>query len=258
MQTLPEAAKAQIIHLMARQKPAHWISATVEQNFHIQVDREQMLAVWHERNLPRQQDHATTTGPGPECATTTGPGPERATTTGPGPERATTTGPGPEHATTTEPGPDHATTTQPLQRAEPMAILDDEIKAFIVRGLARYETPKQVAAAVKLEFGIEITRQQVHEYNPQGSRPPALRWCELHAVTREKFLADLAGIGVAHKVVRLQMLDRFTRRAIDENYSIKAAAFLEQAAKEVGGIYESRRSAAAARELPPPPKGHGL
>ena len=123
-----------------------------------------------------------------------------------------------------------------------MAILTDEIKEFIVRGLARYETPLQVAMSVKVNFGIEITRQQVHEYNPSNSRPPALRWCELHAVTREKFLADVAQVGIAQKVVRLRRLEHFAQQAMEHNQFIKAAAFMEQAAKECGGIYENRRA----------------
>jgi hypothetical protein len=137
-----------------------------------------------------------------------------------------------------------------------MAILTDEIKEFIVRGLARYETPSQVAAAVKVNFGIEITRFQVRDYNPASSRPPALRWCELHAVTRQKFLADLAEIGIAQKVYRLRMLDHFARDAMDNHGFIKAAAFLEQAAKECGGIYENRRGTRPPAETPP--KGPGL
>ena len=129
-----------------------------------------------------------------------------------------------------------------------MTMLTEEIKEFIVRGLARYETPTRVAAAVKANFGVEVTRQRVHEYNPAASRPPALRWCELHALTREKFLSGIAAIGISQKVVRLRLLDHFAQTAVDNNYFIEAAAFIEQAAKECGGIFESRRAAA-------PPKG---
>ena len=129
-----------------------------------------------------------------------------------------------------------------------MAILTDEIKEFIVRGLARYESPSQVAAAVQVSFGIEITRQQVHEYNPSSARPPALRWCELHAVTRAKFLADVSQIGIAQKVYRLRMLDHFARQAIENNFTLKAAAFMEQAAKECGGLFERRTPAAPPKD----------
>jgi hypothetical protein len=138
-----------------------------------------------------------------------------------------------------------------LSEDRPWTELTDEIKEFIVRGLARYETPSQIAAAVKANFGIEVSRQLVHTYNPSSSRPPAERWIELHAVTRAKFLKDVSEIGAAQKVFRLRMLDHFARQAMDNNYFIKAAAFLEQAAKECGGIYENRKPRVSTRDAPP-------
>jgi hypothetical protein len=119
--------------------------------------------------------------------------------------------------------------------------LTDDIRAFIVRGLARFDTPSQVAAAVHETFGIEISRQLVYKYDPTGCKPPAQRWTDLHAATRARFLADLAEIGVAQKVVRLRMLDRFAGEAEDNHRIREAAAFLEQAAKECGGFHERRR-----------------
>jgi hypothetical protein len=132
-----------------------------------------------------------------------------------------------------------------------MNMLSDEIKEFIVRGLARYETPSQVAAAVQAEFGIEVSRQLVHTYDPTGSQPPAERWIELHAVTREKFLSEIAAIGIAQKAVRLRKLERYALEAEENRYFIKAAAFLEQAAKECGGIYEGRKPSARSKDVPP-------
>ena len=131
------------------------------------------------------------------------------------------------------------------------SVLTDEIKAFIVRGLARYETPTRVAASVQVQFGIAIDRRQVYAYDPAGSRPPAQRWIDLHAATRAKFLQATAEIGVAHKVVRLRMLDRFANRAEEHNYTERAAKFLVQAALECGGFYERyRRPQAAATGRP--------
>jgi hypothetical protein len=118
------------------------------------------------------------------------------------------------------------------------SILTDEMKAFIVRGLARYETPTRVAASVQAQFGIAIDRRQVFAYDPAGSRPPAQRWIDLHAATRAKFLGAVAEIGIAQRLVRLRMLDRFANRADENNQMERAAAFLVQAAKECGGFYE--------------------
>ncbi len=124
--------------------------------------------------------------------------------------------------------------------------LTDEIRAFIVRGLARFDTPSQVAAAVRETFGIEISRQLVYKYDPAGCKPPAQRWIDLHAATRARFLADVDDIGIAQKVVRLRMLDRFAQDAEDNHACHKVAAYLEQAAKECGGFYERRRRRRAA------------
>jgi len=134
-----------------------------------------------------------------------------------------------------------------------MAILTDEIKEFIVKGLARFDTPSYVAEAVRVNFGIEVSRQQVHEYDPACARPPAQRWKDLHAVTREKFLHEVAEIGVSHRAVRLRMLDRLAHRC-ERNSVALAIACLERAAKECGGIYEKRKSAEpqpSAPQLPP-------
>ena len=132
-----------------------------------------------------------------------------------------------------------------------MPILNDEIKEFIVKRIACYETPSRIAAAVRINFGIDVDRRQVFAYNPAGSQPPAQRWIDLHAATRARFLRDVAEIGVAQKVIRLRMLDRFAEMADDNNFHSKAAKFLEQAARECGGFYEKRRAPHAAKDLPP-------
>ena len=119
-----------------------------------------------------------------------------------------------------------------------MPTLTDEIKTFIVIGLAQYDTPSEVVRAVGVNFGIEITRQQVHAYDPACSKPPAPRWRELHAATRQALLHDTAEIGIAHKAFRLRVLDRMARQAEARHSLGLTAAFLEQAAKECGGVYD--------------------
>lgn len=122
-----------------------------------------------------------------------------------------------------------------------MKTLTDEIKTFIVKGLACFDTPTRVAEAVKIQFGIEITRQHVYAYDPKASQHMAPRWRELHAATRQAYLRAVAEIGIADKTVRLAMLDRMAHNAMMDNHFTDAASFLELAAKECGGIYESRR-----------------
>jgi len=95
---------------------------------------------------------------------------------------------------------------------------------------------------VRINFGIEIDRRRVFDYNPAGSRPPAQRWIDLHAATRAKFLRDVGEIGIAQKVVRLRMLDRFAQLAEDDHHYDRAARYLQQAARECGGFYEKHRA----------------
>lgn len=121
-----------------------------------------------------------------------------------------------------------------------MPTLTDEIKTFIVKGLACYDTPSQVAEAVKAMFGVEVSRQQVYVYDPGCSQPPAQRWRDLHAATRAALLRETAEIGIAHRTVRLRILDRLAHRC-ERNSVALALECLELAAKECGGMYENRR-----------------
>jgi hypothetical protein len=131
------------------------------------------------------------------------------------------------------------TLTGRLQNGDSMSTITDEIKEFIVKGLACYDTPSQVVDAVNVHFGVTVSRQQVYRYDPGCYEPPAQRWIDLHAATRAAFLRQAAEIGVAHKAVRLRMLDRLATRC-ERNSVALALASLEQAAKECGGIFERK------------------
>jgi hypothetical protein len=120
-----------------------------------------------------------------------------------------------------------------------MPTLTNEIKTFIVIALAQYDAPSDVAKAVGVNFGVAVDRRQVHAYDPACSKPPAQRWRDLFAATRQALLHDTAEIAIAHKAFRLRMLDRMVRRAEATNYIEVACAVLEQAAKECGG-YDRR------------------
>jgi len=133
------------------------------------------------------------------------------------------------------------TLTGGIQDGEAMSTLTDDIKEFIVKRLACYDTPSEVVEAVNVSFGVTVSRQQVHRYDPNCSDPPAQRWRDLHAATRQAFLREVAEIGIAQKAVRLAMLDRMARRAMANHRMDRTLSCLEQAAKECGGIYENRR-----------------
>ena len=141
-----------------------------------------------------------------------------------------------------------------------MPPVTDEIKTFIVRGLASFDTPSEVVEAVKATFGVEISRQQVYTYDPRCAQPPAQRWQDLHAATRAAYLSELAEIGIAQKAFRLRALDRMVRYALKHHAPGRAQALLEQAAKECGGVFEQNRGRSEAEidEHHPTPTRRGV
>lgn len=123
-----------------------------------------------------------------------------------------------------------------------MARLSDEHKTFIVQRLAMFDTPQQVADAVKEEYGIEVPRQQVQSYDPTVGIKPAKKWIALFDASREKFLESVSEIPIANRSVRLRRLERMAVSAEQrKNYPL-AAQLLEQAAKEVGEAYTNTRN----------------
>ncbi len=124
-----------------------------------------------------------------------------------------------------------------------MAKLNETMQRFIVQALACYDTPTQVAEAVKEEFGIEITRQQVASYDPTKvtSKALARKWQDLFSSTRERFRREIAEIPIAGQAFRLRQLHRMLNETMKHKNIVLAASLLEQAAKEVGDVYVNRR-----------------
>ena len=124
-----------------------------------------------------------------------------------------------------------------------MERLSDDVRRFIVQRLAMFDTPSQVAEAVKAEFGIEVTRQAVRAYDPtaRNAKKPARKWAVIFEETRKRFLAQTSAIPIAQRAVRLRRLDRMYMAAeSSKNYAL-AAQLLEQAAKEEGELFTNAR-----------------
>jgi hypothetical protein len=124
-----------------------------------------------------------------------------------------------------------------------MAKLDMKVRRYIVRQLACYDTPTQVARAVKEEYGVEITRMQAAAHDPTKAAGANLarELCELFTETRAKFRTEVDEIPIASQAFRLRVLSRMQQRAEDAGNAALAAQLLEQAAKEIGGAYTDRR-----------------
>lgn len=124
-----------------------------------------------------------------------------------------------------------------------MAVLQNEVKAFIVQALACFDTPSQVVESVQKEYGVKITRQQVETHDPTKTSGKCLakRWVTLFEDTRKRFRDDTADIPIANRAFRLRALGRMAERAESVKNLALAAQLLEQAAKETGGTYTNKQ-----------------
>jgi len=127
-----------------------------------------------------------------------------------------------------------------------MAALNSEVKAFIVQALACFDTPSQVAEAVKREFNVEVTRQQVETHDPtkRCSKTLAKRWVEMFHEARARFREETMDIPIANRAYRLRALGRMAEKAESMKNMALTAQLLEQAAKEVGDVYVNRQTKA--------------
>lgn len=123
-----------------------------------------------------------------------------------------------------------------------MAALKGEVKAYIVQSLACFDTPSQVAEAVKKEFGLTITRQQVESHDPTKANGKGLaqKWVDMFNVTRDRFQNEISDIPIANKAYRLRALDRMATKTEGMKNFALASQLIEQAAKEVGDAYTNK------------------
>lgn len=119
--------------------------------------------------------------------------------------------------------------------------LTEDIKRFIVKSLAIYETPSDVAESVKAKFNRKVTRQNVHAYDPTkvAGEDLSAELKDLFFATRKEF-EEKEIIPVSKKIVRLKKLGKYVEAFENlENY-VAAAAVLEQIAKEVGDAFTNK------------------
>lgn len=122
-----------------------------------------------------------------------------------------------------------------------MAHLTAQQQAFIVVRLACYESLKAIGLGLKEEFGIDVDKRQIENYNARRpSNKPAPKWCALFEETRKRFLEELIDIPIANTAVRLQRLERLYVRTEEGKNTPLAADLLKQAAQDVGGSFTNR------------------
>lgn len=122
-----------------------------------------------------------------------------------------------------------------------MAALKKEVKLFIVRSLARFNTPTETAELVNQDYGVQVTKQQCEKYDPTKRAGENLS-AELKKefeVTRNDFLDKPQNIPIANLAVRLQRLEnQYIKHGKNR---VAALSILKQAAEDVGGKYTNKQ-----------------
>ncbi|MDC4389415.1 DUF2280 domain-containing protein [Acinetobacter baumannii] len=124
-----------------------------------------------------------------------------------------------------------------------MARLNKRVKLYIVRSLATYETPSETARGAQEEFGIEVTKQQCEAYDPTKKTGQDLSEefkAEFYRV-RKEMNDNLSAIPIANIAYRLKRLQRFIDLEQFKENPVIVPSLMEQAAKEVGGLYTNRK-----------------
>ena len=122
-----------------------------------------------------------------------------------------------------------------------MAQLKKEVKFYIVRSLAKFNTPQETADAVNIDFGIKVTRQQCERYDPTkraGQELSTELKTEFEA-TRKQFVDNPQHVPLANLTYRLERMQRVIDHA--GKNSVLVLTTLEQAAKDVGGVFTNRK-----------------
>lgn len=134
--------------------------------------------------------------------------------------------------------------------------IPDEIKRFIINALAAFDTPSQVAAAVKEEFGVTVSRQAVEGHDPtkHAGRKLANKWRDLFETARRGFIEEATQVPIAHRSTRLRALNRMAQVAEQKGNFPLAAQLHKQAAEEMGNAFTNRRELTGkdGKDLPAP------
>lgn len=121
--------------------------------------------------------------------------------------------------------------------------LPTAVQRFIVRHLARFEKPTDVTRAVKEEFKLRVSRQNVEYYDPtkhaseQGlsEQLKGLFW-----ETREKFLEDESA-NLSSLKYRLGLRALMISKTLAKGNYPLVDSLLVNAAKDEGGVFTNRR-----------------
>ncbi len=130
-----------------------------------------------------------------------------------------------------------------------MATLRKEVKLFIVRSLAQFNTPEETAKLVNEEYkNLNVSRQQCERYDPtkRAGKDLSAEFKNEFELTRAEFLGKPENIPIANLVVRLQ---RYETMFLNTKNNVLRLKIQEQAAKDIGGQYTNKIESSVKNEV---------
>lgn len=132
-----------------------------------------------------------------------------------------------------------------------MAQLTESLKVEIVQRLARFQPPAEIARQLREDYALEVGIPQIVGYDPtRPSFEAGQRFVEIFNITREAFIKNVDAVPIANQGYRLQVLQSLLENHLKHKKLPEAARVVEQAAKEMGGLYAAIDKSRAAE----PPK----
>jgi hypothetical protein len=122
--------------------------------------------------------------------------------------------------------------------------LTHEVRSEITRRLACFEKPADIVRWLKAELDMDVDMHKVMYHDPTRVQGRSLgqSWRILFDTARKGFLTNVETVPIANQGYRLAMLDMLFNDAVKAKNKIEARSCLEQAAKEIGGIYSNVRT----------------
>lgn len=126
--------------------------------------------------------------------------------------------------------------------------MEEKHRAWLVVRWACYGRTSEILAEFAVEFGFQVPSNRARNYDLSGIRTKdeakkrgVAKWFDLFAQSRAEFEASIGDIPIASAAYRIKKLDEMFEQALEKRNFRSAAALLEQAAKETGGMFSNRR-----------------
>lgn len=125
-------------------------------------------------------------------------------------------------------------------KRKPPTNINHEQKVFIIRSLAHFNSLTETARLFFDEYNIDFPLPAIQRYDPTKVRGHDLKeeYKNLFFELRSQYMEQEQNIPIAHRFVRLKRLEDEYNNNDDPNIRLKV---LEQASKEVGGLYTNKR-----------------